>query len=167
MGLLAGLKTRLGRQETGAKKDDQKTDSPTENEVLRKKLVASPKKTEDSTAGLTKKEIAGDVDVKAKAEKRADSKNAYKVLVRPLITEKAARLGVENKYFFAVNPNTNKVEIKKAIAALYHVKPIHVAVMNMGGKYVRAGRSFGRRKDWKKAIITLKAGDKITVYEGV
>ncbi|MFC1599130.1 50S ribosomal protein L23, partial [Patescibacteria group bacterium] len=106
-------------------------------------------------------------DVKVKRSKKEDTKNAYKVLLKPLITEKATDLVEQNKYSFAVALQTNKIEVKKAIKALYGVEPISVNIIRMRGKRVGYGRISGKRKNWKKAIITLKAGDKIEVYEGV
>lgn len=112
--------------------------------------------------------------VKKVAKKKADGKaikggtdQAHKILVKPMITEKATALGALNKYVFEVNPKMNKVEIKKAIRSIYNVDPIAVNIANYSGKKVRFGRIKGQRKGWKKAIITLKAGDKIEVYEGV
>ena len=92
---------------------------------------------------------------------------AYKHLIRPVISEKASGLGMYNQYIFEVAPKSNKVEIKKAIENLYGVKPIKINISNMRGKNVRRGRNVGRLRNWKKAIITLKQGDKIDVYEGV
>lgn len=92
---------------------------------------------------------------------------AYKHLLRPLITEKSALLGSYNQYVFEVDYNSNKTEIKKAIHNLYGVKPIKINLIKMAGKKVRYGKSSGVTKNWKKAIILLKSDDKINVYEGV
>lgn len=92
---------------------------------------------------------------------------AYRILIRPMVTEKAAEMGALGKYVFMVNPKMNKVEVKKAIRSVYGVDPVGVHILNFEGKYVRYGRSFGKRKDWKKAVVTLKPGDKIEIYEGV
>lgn len=81
------------------------------------------------------------------------------VLIRPIITEKASELEKSNKYLFEVS--SNKIEIKKAIKELYGVQPIKVNIQKVPGKMVRYGRSQGRTKNWKKAIITLKPGEKI------
>ena len=93
--------------------------------------------------------------------------NAYKVLIKPLITEKAANLGAENKYVFEVALNANKIEIAKAINEVYGIKPVSVNVINMLGKKVRSGRFQGKRKNWKKAIIMLPQDKTINIYEGV
>jgi len=92
---------------------------------------------------------------------------AYRVIIKPLITEKATHLNAMNKYIFSVDPKMNKIEVKKAIRAIYQVDPVAVNIANFYGKNVRSGRRSGATKSWKKAIVTLKPGDKIQVYEGV
>ncbi|OGY89098.1 MAG: 50S ribosomal protein L23 [Candidatus Komeilibacteria bacterium RIFCSPLOWO2_01_FULL_45_10] len=98
---------------------------------------------------------------------KEDTKDAYRVLLKPLVTEKGTYLGAANKYLFAVSPKVNKIEIKKAIQAVYGVMPLKVNISNLSGKKIRLGRVQGVTKNKKKAIVTLKAGDKIQVYEGV
>jgi len=100
-------------------------------------------------------------------ELKGKSQQAHRVLVKPLVTEKAADMGAHGQYAFVVDTKMNKIEIKKAIRSVYNVEPVAVNIINMIGKSVRYGRSFGRRKNWKKAIVTLKPGDKIEIYEGV
>lgn len=102
-----------------------------------------------------------------KAAHKEDTKNAYRVLSKPLVTEKGTYLGVQDKYIFEVATRTNKIEIKKAIKALYGVSPVSVNIINLSGKNVRYGRSRGRTKDKKKAIITLSKGQSLEIYEGV
>ncbi len=93
--------------------------------------------------------------------------NAYKILAKPLVTEKASSVGVENKYIFQVAPKANKIEIAKAIQEVYGVKPVNVNIIKVRGKKTRYGRVQGKRKDWKKAIIKLPVGKSIKIYEGV
>lgn len=93
--------------------------------------------------------------------------NTYKHLIKPLITEKASFLGSYNQYVFEVAVDSNKIEIAKAIKSLYGVKPLKINLIKNKGKYVRYGRSYGKKKNWKKAIVFLKPEDKINVYEGV
>lgn len=100
-------------------------------------------------------------------EIKGKSQFAFRILLKPLITEKGANLAAQNKYIFSVNPQANKIEVKKAIRSIYRVDPVKVNICNFPGKQVRSGRHQGKTKAWKKAIITLKAGDKIEVYEGV
>ena len=92
------------------------------------------------------------------------------ILIRPLYTEKIAKLqDDENKYAFEVERRANKIEIRKEIENRFEVKVVNIQTMNMRGKMrqqmTRAGRFFGRRPDWKKAIVTLAEGDKIDLFE--
>ncbi|OGY52465.1 MAG: 50S ribosomal protein L23 [Candidatus Buchananbacteria bacterium RIFCSPLOWO2_01_FULL_56_15] len=108
------------------------------------------------------------VSTKAKATTiRGTSQNAYRVLLKPLVTEKAADLGTHNQYVFMIDPRMNKIEVKKAVRTIYGINPLAVRIITMQGKAVRYGRRYGVTKSWKKAMVTLKAGDKIEVYEGV
>jgi len=93
--------------------------------------------------------------------------NAFKVLVRPLISEKAAVSESNGVYQFVVNRNSTKVEIKNAIKQVYGVVPLKIRIINIQGKSVRFGRSMGRRSDWKKALVTLSKGQSINIHEGV
>lgn len=123
-----------------------------------------------------KKEVLGEPEKKAEESSFDKAKDktrkegtgeAYRILIRPLITEKATNLSNENKYIFEVSGDANKIEIKKAIKNVYGVRPISINIVNVRGKQVRFGRTMGRTKDRKKAIVTLKKGEKIEVYEGV
>lgn len=89
------------------------------------------------------------------------------IIVRPVITEKSAHLAADNKYVFEVDLDATRVDVKSAIRAMYGVAPIKVNVRHVKGKVVRFGRRQGKRKNWKKAIVTLPAGKTIDVYEGV
>lgn len=84
-----------------------------------------------------------------------------KILLRPVITEKATILQGENKYIFEVSSRANKIDVQKAFEQTYKIKPIRINIIKVKGKNVRYGRTSGRTKDRKKAIITLKPGDKI------
>ena len=95
-------------------------------------------------------------------------KGPYEVVPRPLLTAKGTRLKEEaNQYLFRVAPTATKIEIKQAIEQLFKVKVAEVRTLRMQGKVKRMGRFAGRRPDWKKAIVTLKAGQSIELYEGV
>jgi len=84
--------------------------------------------------------------------------------LRPIITEKSVTLSAENKYTFAVDPNSNKCEIRSAIEHIFKVKVLKVNTMNVKGKPRRWGRRYqGHRSDWKKAMVTLREGDKIEI----
>lgn len=92
---------------------------------------------------------------------------AYKWILRPVITEKATYLGAENKYIFQVSLKANKIEIRKAIEKLYNVDVIKLNIIRSRGKKVTYGRINGTTRRTKKAIVTLKQGQSISVYEGV
>lgn len=94
--------------------------------------------------------------------------HALDVIIRPLITEKATRLGGENKYAFAVRKHANKTQIKEAVEKGFDVKVTAVNVMVMKGKPFRVrGNRIKHQPDWKKAVVTLAAGDKLELFEGV
>ena len=86
----------------------------------------------------------------------------YALLIRPIVSEKTFRQNVaHNQYVFEVAKDTNKVEIKKAFFNVYGVMPLAVNVVRGGGDAVRYGKTRGTSKTWKRAIITLKKGEKI------
>lgn len=85
----------------------------------------------------------------------------YDVIIEPIITEKASQAMSLNKYTFKVNTKANKVEVKKSIEELFNVKVDKVNLVNISGKKRRFGRIEGRTRNRKKAIITLKEGEKI------
>lgn len=91
----------------------------------------------------------------------------YRVLAKPLITEKTANLDREGKYVFEVANGVNKIEVKKELEAVYGVTATNVNIIKMKGKKTGAMRRiFGKRKDWKKAVVTLKKGESIEIYSG-
>jgi large subunit ribosomal protein L23 len=91
----------------------------------------------------------------------------HEIVVRPLITEKtSARYQERTEYAFEVHPEASKPQIRQAIEELFGVKVTNVWTANQRGKEKRMGRSIGRRPNWKKAIVTLREGDSIEVFEG-
>jgi large subunit ribosomal protein L23 len=95
-------------------------------------------------------------------------KNTYEVLIGPMLTEKGTLLKeTDNKVLFKVAKSANKIEIKKAIEEIFKVKIDRVSTMNYKGKKKRMGRYEGKRPDWKKAIVTLKEGEKLDFIEGL
>lgn len=90
-----------------------------------------------------------------------------RIIRRPLFTEKSTRQMEGNQYVFAVDPAANKMQIADAVERLFEVKVMNVRTQNYMGKERRMGRFSGRRPDWKKAIVTLKDGDSIELYEGM
>lgn len=118
----------------------------------------------DELVSEVKKET---IDVKKTKTTSDNGATVYGILVRPLITEKATNLSKSNQYVFEVSVKANKIQIAHAIEARYGVKPAKVNVLNNYGKTVRRGKSTGRTKDWRKAIITLPVGKNIQIHEGV
>ena len=93
---------------------------------------------------------------------------AHQILHRHHLSEKTNRFSSIGRYVFKVAKTTNKIEVKKAIEAVYDVHVTKVNMINVTGKKRRQGRSFGRTQDWKKAIVTLKTGERIAgLAEGV
>lgn len=83
-------------------------------------------------------------------------KSPYEIIKRPIITEKSMEMLDDNKYTFEVDKNANKPEIKAAVEAIFDgVKVKNVRTMNFTGKSVRTRYGYGKRADWKKAIVTL------------
>jgi len=96
------------------------------------------------------------------------SKDAHQILIRPLLTEKMTTLKEkQNKICFLVNPKSNKIEIKRAAEEVLKVKIDSVNIINTQGKRKRLARYEGKRSDLKKAILTLKKGEKLELFEGV
>ena len=137
MGILDTIKSKTTKKSSAPKKSEAKTE---------KKVVA--------------KSVAKSADAK-------DTGNAYKVLLTPLVTEKSTHQAHNSVYTFKVAPGTNKIEITKAIKALYNVDVDNVNILNVRGKIKQAGAKLGKRKDYKKAFVTLAKGQKISVFEGV
>ncbi len=89
-------------------------------------------------------------------------KNALEAVRGLHITEKGSLLAAQNKYLFKVDPAANKLEIKRAIEDFFKVKVVKVNTMNYDGKKRRQRTiHFGKKPDWKRAVVTLKDGDKI------
>jgi large subunit ribosomal protein L23 len=87
---------------------------------------------------------------------------------KPLFTEKGSKLKeTENKILIEVSRDANKIDIKRAIEEIFKVKVEKVSTICTKGKWKRFGRSIGKRPDRKKAIITLKKGEKLDFIEGV
>ncbi len=94
-------------------------------------------------------------------------KQPQQIIRRPLITEKSTRQKEEGRqYVFEVDRDANKIEIQSAVERLFKVKVLQVRTSNVLGKMKRLGRRYGKRPDWKKAIVTLKEGDRIEFFEG-
>ncbi len=92
--------------------------------------------------------------------------DSHRILIRPLLTEKITALReATNTVGFVVHPDANRIQIRLAVETLLKVKVDKVNIMNVRGKVKRLGRFSGRRSDWKKALVTLKQGEKLEMYE--
>jgi large subunit ribosomal protein L23 len=94
--------------------------------------------------------------------------NYYNLIIRPLVTEKTTiQKELHNQFSFEVDPRANRVEIRKAIEKIFNVRVASVKTLHVKGKVKQRGRIIGKRKDWKKAIVTLMPGERIDFFEGV
>lgn len=93
--------------------------------------------------------------------------NVHEVIVQPMITEKSTLLQETGKYVFKIALKANKVEVKRAVEDAFGVKVVDVNIAKTRGKTKRFGPRFKKGPDTKKAIVTLRSGDKIQLIEGV
>jgi len=94
--------------------------------------------------------------------------NQYDIIKRPVITEKTNIQKEENNQLsFEVDMRANRVEIARAIENIFSVKVAKTRTVHVKGKVKRRGRILGKRKDWKKAVVTLMPGERIDFFEGV
>ncbi len=92
----------------------------------------------------------------------------YDIIKRPLVTEKTTIQKEENNQLsFEVDRRANRVEIKRAVEKIFKVRVANIRTMHVKGKTKRRGRILGKRRDWKKAIVTLMPGERIEFFEGV
>jgi len=145
---------------------------------FQKKKVSPPSKTVQETS-VVPEEPTQKVDQKeplarpfpeegeTTVRKKDDTGDAYRILLKPIISEKSSVLASKHQYVFVVNRQAGKIEIRKAIRKVYDVDVLHVTTMMMPGKPKRYGRITGRRRSWKKAIVTIRPDQKIELYEGV
>jgi len=90
-----------------------------------------------------------------------------RILIEPVLSEKANILREEGKYVFKVDPRATKLQIKEAVRRLYNVHPVSCTVMVIGGKPKRLRYRAGYTSSWKKAIVRLSKDEKIGIFEGV
>jgi large subunit ribosomal protein L23 len=94
--------------------------------------------------------------------------NQYDIIRRPMITEKTGiQKETANQVTFEVDRRANRIEIRRAIERIFNVKVDSVHTLQVKGKVKRRGRTLGKRRDWKKAIVRLKPGERIDFFEGV
>jgi large subunit ribosomal protein L23 len=92
-------------------------------------------------------------------------KNPRDVILEPVVSEKSYGLLDEGRYTFIVHPDANKTEIKQAVESIFGVKVASVNTMNRKGKTKRFGWVYGKRKDTKRAIVSLAEGEEIDIFE--
>lgn len=93
--------------------------------------------------------------------------DVHDILRRPIITEKGTAQLAQNKYTFEVDKRANKMQIREAVTEVFKVDVIDVNISLVPGKRRRVGRHYGMTPQWKKAVVTLKEGQRIDVFEGV
>jgi large subunit ribosomal protein L23 len=94
------------------------------------------------------------------------SLHASEVLIRPVVSEKSYEQITQNKYTFRVHQDAHKTQIRQAVEQLFEVKVVNVNVIKVQPKPKRRGNTKGFRQGWKKAVVQLKPGDKIEIFEG-
>jgi len=87
------------------------------------------------------------------------------VIIRPVLSEKSTDLAEMGKYVFRVSTRANKNLVKRAVKEIFNVEPVSVNIINVRGRRKRVRYSYGLTASWKKAIVTLKEGDKIELFE--
>lgn len=92
----------------------------------------------------------------------------YDIIMRPVVTEKTSiQKEAANQVTFEVDRKANRIEVRRAIERIFSVRVANVRTMQVRGKFKRRGRVLGKRRDWKKAIVTLRPGERIEFFEGV
>lgn len=124
--------------------------------AVKKVSVASVRQSSESEGD--KKNVTASVKATA-----GQSKFSYEAIKQPHISEKATYLAESNQYTFKVAPNYNKHEIKNAVEGVYGVNVLSVNIIKIPAKKRRLGKTQGFRKAFKKAIVTIKEGQKIEI----
>ncbi|GBC62665.1 50S ribosomal protein L23 [Desulfonema ishimotonii] len=94
--------------------------------------------------------------------------NYFDIIKRPLVTEKTTiQKEMYNQFSFEVDRRANRIEIRKAVEKIFNVRVAAVRTVQVKGKVKQRGRIVGKRKDWKKAMVTLMPGERIESFEGV
>ncbi len=92
---------------------------------------------------------------------------AYDIIKRPVVSEKTTfQKEKANQVTFEVRPDANRIEIRRAVEKIFKVKVVGVSTAHVEGKIKRRGRVLGKRRNWKKAVITLAPGERIDIFEG-
>jgi large subunit ribosomal protein L23 len=92
----------------------------------------------------------------------------FDIIIRPVVTEKTnIQKEAANQVTFEVDRKANRIEVRRAIERIFNVRVANVRTMQVRGKFKLRGRVLGKRRDWKKAIVTLRPGERIEFFEGV
>jgi large subunit ribosomal protein L23 len=146
---------------------DKITGKSAEPAKAKKPAKKPSKKKEDNVLDMVK-EDAGAKSDKAPVQLKDDTGHAHRILKQYHLSEKTNQFSSLGRYVFVVDKRANKIEVKKAIENVYDVHVTSVNMVNVKGKKRAYGRTMGKTSDWKKAIVTLKAGEKISgLAEGV
>ena len=89
------------------------------------------------------------------------------VIIRPVVSEKTYVLSAVNRYTFRVHPDAHKTQIRQAVEALFEVKVLEVRTLSVKSKPKRRGTTKGRTRTWKKAIVQIRAGESIPIFQGL
>ena len=89
------------------------------------------------------------------------------IIIRPVVSEKSYVLAANGKYTFRVHPDAHKTQIRQAVEALFEVKVTDVRTITVPSKPKRRGHTSGRTRGWKKAIVQVREGDTIPVFQGL
>ena len=93
--------------------------------------------------------------------------DATQIIIRPIVSEKSYVLATAGKYTFRVHPDAHKTQVKQAIEELFDVKVLEVRTMSVKGKPKRRGFTSGYRRSWKKAVVQVREGDQIPIFQGL
>ncbi len=93
--------------------------------------------------------------------------DASQVIIRPVVSEKSYTLATADKYTFRVHPDAHKTQIRQAIEKLFDVSVVEVRTMSVKSKPKRRGITAGRTRSWKKAVVQVKPGDSIPIFQGL
>jgi large subunit ribosomal protein L23 len=93
--------------------------------------------------------------------------DASQVIIRPVVSEKSYTLSAYDKYTFRVHPDAHKTQIRQAIEQLFDVTVVDVKTMSVRSKPKRRGLIQGRTRSWKKAVVQVRAGDSIPIFQGL
>ena len=89
------------------------------------------------------------------------------VIIRPVVSEKSYVLSAADRYTFRVHPDAHKTEIRQAVESLFDVHVVDVRTLSVKSKPKRRGQTSGRTRQWKKAIVQVRAGESIPVFQGL